>query len=76
MRLWENEKPNEGKPETARDYETVGFVVDGKSSGVHLMGSRLKDSRTVILQNHISWYPERSSAAIGSPLAYIDPFKT
>jgi hypothetical protein len=31
IRLWENEKPNEAKPETARDYETAGFVIDGKA---------------------------------------------
>ncbi len=29
MRLWENEPPGETKPETCRDYETVGFVLGG-----------------------------------------------
>jgi hypothetical protein len=30
MRLWEREEPSRAKPETARNYETVGFVIDGK----------------------------------------------
>jgi quercetin dioxygenase-like cupin family protein len=48
MRLWENEKPNEGKPETARDYETVGFVIDGKAE-LHLGGQLL------VLEKGDSW---------------------
>ena len=28
MRLW-NEKPGADKPETSRDYETVGYVISG-----------------------------------------------
>jgi quercetin dioxygenase-like cupin family protein len=31
MRLWENEQPGELKPEAARDYETVGFVISGRA---------------------------------------------
>ena len=31
MRLWEREQPAEAKPQTARDYETVGFVLEGKA---------------------------------------------
>ena len=31
MRLWENEKPGEPKPQTARDFETVGFVIQGQA---------------------------------------------
>ena len=30
MRLWE-EKPGPAKPESARDYETVGYVVRGRA---------------------------------------------
>lgn len=31
MRLWENEQPGEPKPEAAREYETVGYVVSGRA---------------------------------------------
>lgn len=31
MRLWENEEPGEAKPASARDYETVGFVIKGRA---------------------------------------------
>ncbi len=31
MRLWENEQPGEPKPEAARDYETVGYVISGRA---------------------------------------------
>ena len=31
MRLWENEQPGESKPEVARDYETVGYVLEGRA---------------------------------------------
>jgi quercetin dioxygenase-like cupin family protein len=40
MRLWENEEPNDAKPERARDYETVGFVIKGKAE-LHLEGQVL-----------------------------------
>ena len=35
MRLWENEQPAEPKPKAARDYETVGYVIQGKAE-LHL----------------------------------------
>ena len=31
MRLWQDEPPTKGKEPTARDYETVGYVVKGKA---------------------------------------------
>ena len=31
MRLWDGEKPGEPKPEAARDYETVGYVIGGRA---------------------------------------------
>jgi quercetin dioxygenase-like cupin family protein len=31
MRLWVAQPPGEGKPEAARDYETVGYVVTGRA---------------------------------------------
>jgi quercetin dioxygenase-like cupin family protein len=37
MRLWENEQPGEPKPEAAREYETVGYVLTGRAE-LHLEG--------------------------------------
>lgn len=31
MRLWEDEAPGESKPETTREYETVGYVLKGRA---------------------------------------------
>ncbi len=31
MRLWEKEAPDAQKPEVVRDYETLGFVLEGKA---------------------------------------------
>ena len=31
MRLWEEEKPGPAKPASAREYETVGYVLRGKA---------------------------------------------
>ncbi len=31
MRLWEAEAPDESKPPTQRDYETVGYVMSGRA---------------------------------------------
>jgi hypothetical protein len=31
MRLWENTPPGEPKRATARDYETVGYVIAGRA---------------------------------------------
>ncbi len=30
MRLWEDEQPGQEKPASQRDYETVGYVINGK----------------------------------------------
>ena len=40
MRLWEGEEPGEPKPEEKRDYETVGYVVEGKAE-LHLEGQKI-----------------------------------
>jgi quercetin dioxygenase-like cupin family protein len=37
MRLWENQTPGQPKTETRRDYETVGFVLQGRAR-LHLEG--------------------------------------
>jgi quercetin dioxygenase-like cupin family protein len=49
MRLWENEEPSKDvKPETKRDYETVGYVISGRAE-LHLEG------QTVLLEPGNSW---------------------
>jgi len=40
MRMWEEEQPNEPKPEAARDYETVGYVISGRAR-LHLEGQQV-----------------------------------
>lgn len=40
MRLWENEQPDEPKPEAQREYETVGYVIQGRAE-LHLEGQKL-----------------------------------
>lgn len=40
MRLWEKEQPGEPKPVASRDYETVGFVLDGRAE-LHLEGQKI-----------------------------------
>ncbi|HEY9723098.1 MAG TPA: cupin domain-containing protein, partial [Oscillatoriaceae cyanobacterium] len=37
MRLWENEMPGATKPETRRDYETIGYVLAGRAE-LHIEG--------------------------------------
>ena len=41
MRLWENEEPGENKPQRARDYETVGYVLQGRAE-LQLEGQTVK----------------------------------
>lgn len=48
MRLWENEEPNEAKEPTAREYETVGYVINGRAE-LHLEG------QVVVLEPGNSW---------------------
>lgn len=48
MRLWENEQPGEPKAETQRDYETVGYVIQGRAE-LHLEG------QMVLLETGNSW---------------------
>ncbi len=37
MRMWENEPPNDAKPEVARPYEVVGYVLSGRAE-LHIEG--------------------------------------
>ncbi|HEY9848083.1 MAG TPA: cupin domain-containing protein [Leptolyngbyaceae cyanobacterium] len=48
MRLWEDEQPGDAKPETQRDYETVGYVIKGRAE-FHLEG------QMVLLEPGSSW---------------------
>lgn len=48
MRLWSDERPGEPKPEVAREYETVGYVIKGKAE-LHLEG------QTLLLSAGDSW---------------------
>jgi quercetin dioxygenase-like cupin family protein len=48
MRLWENEPPNDKKPDSVRDYETVGYVLKGRAE-LHIEG------QMVLLEPGDSW---------------------
>lgn len=48
MRLWEDEQPGDAKPESKRDYETVGYVIKGRAE-FHLEG------QMVLLEPGSSW---------------------
>ncbi len=48
MRLWENEQPNEPKESTAREYETVGYVINGRAE-LHIEG------QNILLEPGSSW---------------------
>lgn len=48
MRLWEDEQPGGDKPESRRDYETVGYVIRGRAE-LHLEGQK------VLLEPGDSW---------------------
>lgn len=55
MRLWQEEQPAEAKPPTQRDYETVGYVLEGRAE-LHLEGQQ------VLLEPGDSWVvPTRAS---------------
>jgi quercetin dioxygenase-like cupin family protein len=48
MRLWENESPSDAKEPVSRDYETVGFVIQGRAE-LHSEG------QMVVLEPGNSW---------------------
>ena len=54
MRLWENAQPAEPKPETAREYETVGYVIEGRAE-LHIEG------QMVLLEKGDSWSVPKGS---------------
>ena len=55
MRLWEDEQPNEAKPPTARDYETVGYAIKGRAE-LHIEG------QMVLLEPGDSWVIPKGSS--------------
>lgn len=55
MRLWEREPPGEAGPQTARDYETVGYVIEGRAE-LHLEGQML------LLEPGDSWTVPRGAS--------------
>ena len=55
MRLWENEQPGEAKPEVQREYETVGYVIQGVAE-LHMEG------QIVILKPGNSWIVPKGSS--------------
>ncbi|MEH1909441.1 MAG: cupin domain-containing protein [Nostoc sp.] len=48
MRLWEDEQPNEDKEPSSRDYETVGYVINGRAQ-LHIEG------QVILLEPGSSW---------------------
>ncbi len=54
LRLWREEPPADAKPTSARDYETVGYVIAGKAE-LHLAG------QTVVLEAGNSWSVPRGT---------------
>jgi len=54
MRLWEKEQPTEKKPPATRDYETVGYVIEGRAE-LHLEG------QMVLLEAGDSWVVPRGA---------------
>ncbi|NJN08552.1 MAG: cupin domain-containing protein [Richelia sp. RM1_1_1] len=48
MRLWEDEQPGESKQLSAREYETVGYVIKGRAELI-LSGQK------IILESGDSW---------------------
>jgi HSP20 family molecular chaperone IbpA/quercetin dioxygenase-like cupin family protein len=54
MRLWEREVPGEPKPPTWREYETVGYVIDGRAE-LDLEG------QVILLEPGDSWVVPRGS---------------
>jgi quercetin dioxygenase-like cupin family protein len=55
MRLWEEERPGASKPPTARDYETLGYVIGGRAE-LHLEG------QMVLLEPGDSWVVPRGAS--------------
>lgn len=55
MRLWEDEPAGMRKPETRRDYETVGYVLKGRAE-------LFVEGQMVLLEPGDSWVVPRGAA--------------
>ncbi len=55
MRLWRDEAPGDPKPATARDYETIGYVVAGRAE-LHA------DGKVLALNPGDSWCVPRGAS--------------
>jgi quercetin dioxygenase-like cupin family protein len=64
MRLWEKEV-SEGKAETSREYETVGYVLEGKAE-------LILEGQTVVLAAGDSWVVPKGAA---HRYRILEPFK-
>jgi quercetin dioxygenase-like cupin family protein len=54
MRLWENEPPGAPKVPSQREYETVGYVINGRAE-LHIEGQK------VVLEPGDSWVVPKST---------------
>ncbi len=54
MRLWDKEQPGDDKAPAARDYETIGYVIEGRAE-LHLEG------QMVLLEAGDSWVVPRGA---------------
>jgi quercetin dioxygenase-like cupin family protein len=57
MRLWEDEPPGAAKAPSQRDYETVGYVINGRAE-LHLEGQK------VVLEPGDSWVVPKGAVHI------------
>jgi quercetin dioxygenase-like cupin family protein len=64
MRLWEDEPVGASKAHTQRDYETVGYVINGRAE-LHLEGQK------IILEPGDSWLVPRGAR---HTYAILEPF--
>ena len=64
MRLWEDEQPSAPKEPSARDYETVGFVIKGRAE-LHIEG------QMVLLEPGDSWAVPKGAS---HTYKILDPF--
>lgn len=55
MRCWENEQPAEPEVEAPREYETVGYVLEGKAE-LHLEG------KVIRLESGDSWIVPKNTS--------------
>ncbi len=55
MRMWDKQEPGDSKPEARRDYETVGYVIEGRAE-LHLEGQK------IILEPGDSWLVPKNAS--------------